>query len=139
MNTDSNRLQRSLFATLPLVLATFLGACVAPGASERTGQLNHVGLVWLKEPGNAAQSQQLIDAVHAFAREIPEVRSASVGTALPQASTFVDSSFDVCLVLRFDDQAAMDRYAQHPVHQKAAHEVFLPFAQKLLFYDFVGE
>jgi hypothetical protein len=41
--------------------------------------------------------------------------------------------------MQFDDQAAMERYNQHPVHQKAAQEVFFPLAQKFLFYDFVSE
>jgi hypothetical protein len=41
--------------------------------------------------------------------------------------------------MEFDDEAAMDRYAKHPVHEKAAQEAFLPLARKLLFYDFVAE
>lgn len=91
------------------------------------------------DPGNATDRQALVDAAHRFARDIPEVRSLSVGQALPQASPLVDSSFDVCLVVQFDDQAAMDRYAKHPVHQRAAEEAFPPLARKLLFYDFVVE
>ena len=41
--------------------------------------------------------------------------------------------------MEFDDRAALDRYARHPVHEKAAREEFLPLARKLLFYDFVSE
>ena len=104
-----------------------------------TGRLNHVGLVWLEEPGNEADRQRLIDAAHAFAQEIPEVRRLSVGVALPLESPLADSSFDLCFVMEFDDRAALDRYAQHPVHAKAAQEAFLPLARKLLFYDFVAE
>jgi hypothetical protein len=51
----------------------------------------------------------------------------------------VDASFDVCLILQFEDKAAMGRYAENPVHQKAANEVFLPLSQRLLFYDFIAE
>jgi hypothetical protein len=126
-------------AALSLLLASGLAACASAPAREQTGRLHHVGLVWLKEPGNAAQRQQLIDAAHRFAREIPEVRRLSVGRALAQESPMVDDSFDVCLVMELDDQAALDRYAQHPVHEQAAREVFLPFAERILFYDFVGE
>jgi len=43
------------------------------------------------------------------------------------------------LVMRFADQAAMDRYGKNPVHQKAAQEAFLPLSQKILFYDFTSE
>jgi hypothetical protein len=126
-------------AALTLLLTTGLAACASAPARERSGRLHHVGLVWLKEPGNAAQRQQLIDAAHRFEREIPEVRALLVGRALAQASPLVDDSFDVCIVMEFDDQAALDRYARHPVHEQAAQELFLPLSEKLLFYDFVGE
>jgi hypothetical protein len=41
--------------------------------------------------------------------------------------------------MQFDDQAALDRYGKHPVHQKAAEEAFLPLSRKILFYDFITE
>jgi len=99
----------------------------------------HVGLVWLKEPGNAEHRQKIVAAAHAFAREIPEMQFLSVGQTLPSTSPYVDASFDVCIVMQFADKAAMERYNQHPVHQKAAQEAFLPLSQKILFYDFVSE
>ncbi len=103
------------------------------------GKLTHIGLVWLKNPGDTTERQRLIDALHRFAREIPEVQALSVGRPHPSASTLVDSTFDVCFTMQFDDQAALDRYAKHPVHQKAAQEAFLPLSQKILFYDFITE
>jgi hypothetical protein len=120
-------------------LAVLLAACAASPERERSGRLHHVGLVWLKEPGNAAQRQQLIDAAHRFEREIPEVRAVRVGRAHAQESPLVDDSFDVCFVMELDDQAALERYGRHPVHEQAAREVFLPLAAKLVFYDFVAE
>jgi stress responsive alpha/beta barrel protein len=122
-----------------LLLAGALASACTSSKAAATGSLHHVGLVWLKEPGSEADRQRLIDAAHAFLREIPEVRRLSVGQAVPRASPLLDSSFDLCLVMEFDDQAALDRYAQHPVHLKAAQEAFLPLARKLLFYDFVAE
>ena len=62
-----------------------------------------------------------------------------VGQTLPKMSELIDASFDICFVMRLEDRAALDRYGKHPVHQKAAQEVFLPFSQKLLFYDFTSE
>lgn len=124
---------------LAILVAGSLGACASPRGSETAGKLHHVGLVWLKEPGNAAQRQALIDAAHRFAREIPEVRALSVGETVPSASPLIDSSFDVCFVMVLDDRAALDRYGRHPVHEQAARELFLPLASKLLFYDFVAE
>ena len=101
--------------------------------------LIHIGLIWLKNPGNAAERQQLIDALHQFEREIPEVQSLAVGQTLTSTSPLVDSTFDVCFTMQFDDQAAVDRYSEHPVHQKAAEASFLPLSEKILFYDFITE
>jgi len=132
-------IQRLVVTILALSLTLFVSGCATTPKSAQTGKINHIGFVWLKEPGNAEHRQQVIAAAHSFAREIPEVNLLSVGQTLPQASPYVDASFDICLSMQFDDQAAMERYNQHPVHQKAAQEVFFPLAQKFLFYDFVSE
>ncbi len=133
----------------PFILKLFLTAsicalAVAPtkstfAESEAKGKLVHIGLVWLNQPDHAPDRQRLVDALHRFAREIPEVQSLSLGEAPPSSSQMVDSSFDLCFIMKFDDQAALDRYAKHPVHQKAAEEDFLPLCRKILFYDFIGE
>jgi hypothetical protein len=130
---------RLVVTSLALSLALFVSGCATTPKSAQTGKINHIGFVWLKEPGNAEHQQKIIDATHAFAREIPEVKLLAVGKTLPKASPYVDASFDICLSMQFDDQAAMERYNQHPVHQKAAQEVFFPLAAKFLFYDFVSE
>jgi len=127
-----------LTAIAVLALAFFLNRTSAV-ESAGNGKLTHVGLVWLKNPGNAPERQRLIDALHRFAREIPEVRSLSVGQPHASASKLVDSTFDVCFTMQFDDQAALDRYSKNPVHQKAAEEAFLPLSQKIVFYDFISE
>ena len=131
---------RLAFAAIALAIGVFLSGCATAPKPAMAGKLYHVGLVWLKEPGNAEQREKLIAAAHSFAREIPEVQFLSVGQTLPnKASSYVDSSFDVCVVMRFSDKAAMERYGQNPVHQKAAGEMFLPLSQKILFYDFTSE
>ena len=101
--------------------------------------VHQVGLVWLKEPGNPKVRQKVIDAVNEFERSIPEVQDAIVGETDRVAGPMTDTSYDVCFILTFKDEAARQRYATHPVHQKAATEVVLPLSEKLLFYRFVGE
>jgi hypothetical protein len=130
--------QQALIA-IALVAAMFLTGCGTVSKPATAGKFYHVGLVWLKEPGNADHRQKVIAAAHSFAREIPEVEFLSVGQTLPKRSELIDASFDICFVMRLADQAALDRYGKHPVHQKAAQEVFLPLSQKILFYDFTSE
>lgn len=122
-----------------LVAVIFYTGCATASKQAKAGKFYHVGLVWLKQPGNAEHRQQIIAAAHSFAREIPEVEFLSVGQSPPSTSPYVDASFDICLVMRLEDKAALDRYGKHPVHQQAAQEVFLPLSQKILFYDFTSE
>jgi hypothetical protein len=147
-NTCLQALKRSALALIPVIaltslIATGSGSGVEPKAPAKAtgkGKLYHTGYIWLKEPGNKAHQQAIIDAAHRFAAEIPEVQNLAVGKSVPKnASPLMDTSFDVSLTMQFEDQAAMDRYAKHPVHEKAAHEVFLPLSQKILFYDFIAE
>ncbi|HMP07749.1 MAG TPA: Dabb family protein [Lacipirellulaceae bacterium] len=130
---------RAATFAIALVAAIFLTGCTTATKPATAGKFYHVGLVWLKEPGNTEHRQQIIAAAHSFAHEIPEVQFLSVGQSPPSTSPYVDASFDICFVMRLEDKAALDRYGAHPVHQKAAHEVFLPLSRKILFYDFTSE
>jgi hypothetical protein len=128
---------KSAILTLLALVCFTIGAISADPTPK--GKLTHVGLIWLKNPGDQADRQRVIEAAHRFAREIPEVQSLSVGQPHRSTSPLVDTSFDICLTMQFEDQAALDRYARHPVHEKAAQEVFLPLSRKILFYDFITE
>src|SRR5690349_12036021 len=120
MSLNANTVQRLTFSVFAILTAAFISGCANAPSPASSGRIYHIGLVWLKEPGNAEHRQKIVAAAHAFAREIPEVKSLSVGQTLPAASSYVDASFDVCVVMQFADKAAMERYNRHPVHQKAA-------------------
>jgi hypothetical protein len=120
-----------------LTIAVVLCGCATTHKPVAAGRFYHVGLVWLNEPGNPVQRRKIIEAAHAFAREIPEVQLLSVGQAPPPTSSYVDASFDVCVVMQFADRQALERYNKHPVHVKAAEKSFLPLSRKFLFYDFI--
>ena len=130
---------RAIVLAVALIAASLLTGCVTASKQATAGKLYHVGLVWLKEPGNAEHRQSSVAAAHSFAREIPEVELLSVGQSLPKSSQWVDDSFDICFVMRLEDNAALDRYGKHAVHEKAAQEVFLPLSRKIMFYDFTSE
>lgn len=124
---------------LPALLAAVLGSCAPVRPDARPGAIQQVGFVWLKRPGNAQDRQKFVDAVHGFAREIPEVLDARVGPSDGIGGPFSDVSYDIGFILTFADDAARQRYNQHPVHEKAASRTFLPLSRKLLFYRFVNE
>lgn len=147
MISDQGTVSSDLRAFSGLRILVLLGAAMlfSSCAATRTvgppsGHIQQVGLVWLKHPGDAAGRQKIVAAVQSFGREIPDVESVAVGApTVEPSSKFSDQTFDVCFILRFRDEAARQRYNTHPVHQKAAQEVFLPLSRKLLFYRFVTE
>jgi hypothetical protein len=131
-------LRAAAFAVALIAASLLAGFATAPRPAT-AGKFHHVGLVWLKEPGNPEHRRKIIAAAHSFAREIPEVEFLSVGQSVPKSSPLVDASFDICFVMRLNSKAALDRHGKHPVHQKAAQDVFLPLSQKILFYDYTSE
>lgn len=131
--------KHSLLAALILCVAALLPILSPSAEPPKRGKLTHIGMVWLKNAGNDAERERIMNALRQFGREIPEVQSLSFGKPHSSPSKLVDSSFDVCFTMDFEDQAALDRYASHPVHEKAANEIFLPLSAKILFYDFTNE
>lgn len=122
-----------------LAISLSSGCTFSHRSGKAGGDLHQVGLVWLKNAGSEHDQRKVIDAVHAFGREIPEVKSAVVGRTDGMGGPYSETSYDICFILSFEDEAARQRYNVHPIHQKAANEVFLPLSRKLLFYRFVSE
>lgn len=125
--------------TIPLfavLLSSILVSCaqLCPMA-PKTGKVEHVVLAWLNEPGNAAVKDKMVAATHTFQKEIPGILALSVGDAIPSNRDVVDDSFDLAIVIRFKDKAALDAYEKHPVHVKAVKEVLAPNVSKLKVYD----
>src|SRR5688572_430398 len=135
--TQKRQFMLTLFALLSLTVGS--GCSLVKTDSASRGSIQQISLVWLKDKGDVRSRIKVIDAVHDFERLIPDVQSAVVGLGDGQSGGYVDGTFDVCFVLTFADEAARQRYNQHPVHTKAAKEVFLPLSKKLLFYRFAGQ
>lgn len=116
-----------------------VGCAQIENRSRSGAAIQQVGLVWLKQAGDAQARQKIIDAVHEFEESIPEVKSAIVGETDGVDGPYSDTSYDVCFILTFKDESSRQRYNEHPIHQNAARNVFLPLSRKLLFYRFIGQ
>ena len=97
--------------------------------------VNHVVVCWLKEPGNEAAHQQLIDDSRRFTK-IPGIVHVSAGRPLPSTRPAVDASFDVAIVMKFRDEMALASYANHPLHLQAVERTLKPLVAKYVIYDF---
>lgn len=124
-----------IFASLASLLLSSCAVCPFGHKTTAAGKVEHVVLVWLKHPGNAADRATLLATARKFQAEIPLIKHMSVGTAVASERPVVDDSFDVGFVMRFASKADMDAYEKHPVHQKAVKETLLPLAKKIQVYD----
>ena len=93
-------------------------------------------MLWLKNPGNANDRQQLIETSRHFVGKIPSLVSVSSGPVHPSTRPVVDSTYDVGLVMVFEDEKALLTYPSHPVHQRAVKEVITPLVDHFIVYDF---
>ena len=104
--------------------------------AETPRAVTHVVVCWLKDPGNADARDRIIEASRSFSA-IPGVLSVRAGPVLPSERSIVDDSFDVAIVLSFEDSQALAHYLKHPQHEKALREVLQPLVRKVTMYDFV--
>ena len=124
-----------------IILAATLMICLA-GCNDRLSKttsedrVNHIVLCWLKEPGNIAHREKIIEVSESF-RKIPKVLEVRVGQVIPSDRKIVDDSFDVGIYISLADNEDMNAYLNHPHHTKAVKEVLRPFASKIVVYDFV--
>ena len=134
------KIQTTLF-----LLSLLLGGCFSASIhfdSENANQienqkkLNHVVLCWLKEPGDRENIKKIISMTQSF-QSIPGVLDAQAGRVVLSDRKIVDDSFDVGILIQVQDEAALQQYLDHPRHQKAKEEIFLPLIEKVLVYDFM--
>lgn len=127
--------RRSACLLLGMVLGMLAPSCEHL-PSARSGRIQHVVLVWLRDRGDAGQREKILAAAREF-RRIPGVEDLAVGECLPGNRPIIDSSYDVAISMRFADAAAMQRYIDHPEHRAAADTILKPLAREVRVYDFV--
>jgi Stress responsive A/B Barrel Domain len=142
MNTSTVRQKGFLLLTVIMMIAVFASSCATTSQSATSPnkeKLVHVVLVWLKKPGSETGREEVINAGRRLTRNIPEVQSLCVGPNFPYGGPELDATFDVCLVLQFEDEDALDRYMHHPEHQQALKDIFRPLSREIKIYNFTSE
>ena len=103
------------------------------------GQIEHAVYVWLKRPGNAKDRAALSAATEELRKSTGLIRSFEVGRAVLSRRPVVDDSFDLAILMRFENRRALAAFENHPAHRRAKKEVLQPLARKVLIYDTVLE
>ena len=116
------------------VLFAALAGCTT-NVAQPAGSLQHIVVIWLKEPGNATHRRMILDESEIL-RKIPGVLSLTSGSVITSERAIVDSSFDVAMIVSFADKAAMDTYIAHPVHVTLVTQTLKPLVAKIRVFDF---
>ena len=128
---------------LAVLLGLTVAGCKSGGVEPRPRAAPHAGVAhvvvaWLKQPGDAEARRKVIEGTHRI-REIPGVVDAYVGPSIPSDRPVVDSTYDIGVVLLFEDQQALRDFAGHPIHQEVLREVIRPNVERYKVYDFAVE
>ena len=123
-------------ACVAAIFASVLLGCQSHTARQERqgGEVGHVVIFWLKQPGDEAARRRIIDASHGF-RSIPGVTRVDAGAMLPSPRPNVDRTYDVAVVMWFKDRAALESYQLHPRHKAMLQEVG-PLVERAVVYDF---
>ena len=122
-------------ARLPLLFILFLAGCAAPQGES----VEHAVFVWLKRPGSTQDRTTLVEATEQLQKSTGLIRTLRHGTAVPSDRPVVDDSFDLALLMRFDNRRDLAAFETHPAHLKAKKEILQPLARKVRVYDIALE
>ena len=126
--------RRKFIAGAAVLAASPALATVETNHNPKTSQVIHHVFFWLKNPGNEADRQQLIEGLKTL-KGIKEVKQLLIGTpASTEKREVVDNSFDVSELMYFDSAKEQDAYQVHPIH-KAFVEKYSHLWDKVIVYD----
>lgn len=116
----------------PLLLAAMPAGCTTP--HSEAGQVDHVVLMWLKNPDDRDALEQIEQTGRGFVGQIPGLTWVSFGRPLLDADG-VDNDYHAAFVMNFEDLEALTAYDQHPVHRKAVDELLAVHVERIQVYD----
>jgi len=104
---------RTILVTTLLALSVTATWLVAQNRFGAPKTIVHVSLIQWKEGVSAAAKKQALDGVKDMAGKIPGIKNVWTKAIRVQPEGYHDA-----FVIEFENQAAADRYAKDPVHDK---------------------
>ena len=86
---------------------------VSPNSFGTPKTIIHVSVIQWKEGVSAAEKKQALDGVKEMAARIPGIKNVWTKVLRVQPQGYHDA-----FVIEFENQAAVDRYAKDPAHDK---------------------
>lgn len=97
----------------------------------------HSVYFWLKEDVTAAQYNEFVDVLRGL-EQIKSVQAMEVGQPAGTPRDVVDNSYDVALLVYFNDRAGHDLYQADTIHSSAV-AVFEDWIEDIVIYDTICE
>jgi len=94
--------------------------------------VEHVVLFKVTAEATEEQQERLIVELGALKEKIPGIVDLSVGRNFSDRN----QGFEVGLVVRFVDRAALDAYGPHPAHQACVQQFVAPIKQDVIVVDY---
>ena len=104
---------RTILVTTVLALSATASWLVAQNRFATPKTIIHVSLIQWKAGVSAADKKQALDGVKEMAAKIPGMKNVWTKALRVQPEGYHDA-----FVIEFENQAAADRYAKDPVHDK---------------------
>jgi hypothetical protein len=94
--------------------------------------VQHVVLFKLKPEATDDERAAICRALGELGTQVPGILDISAGTNFSNRN----QGFDVALVVKFVDRAALDVYLPHPAHRAAVDEYVRPLMQDVIVLDY---
>ena len=104
------------------ILASLVPVKAGDPPPARQGAFMHNVYFWLKADVSPSDKQELILLLKSL-KAIDSVRSISVGTPAMTPRPVVDNSYDVALLVSFDDREGHDHYQTHQIHLDVVNKI----------------
>ncbi len=121
---------------LKSVLLTLVLSLSSPFALASSGTIQHVVLCWLAEDHSAADVEA-VKAGFADFSAIPQIASMVIGDPLMSEREIVDDSFQVGVVMEFNNADDLEGFMVDETHKKITKDVLAPLCPRAVVYDII--
>ncbi len=94
----------------------------------------HIVFFWLHETANERVRESLRDDCHTLLGNIGAVKDLRVGVPADTHRDIVERTYDLAIVVTFDDLAGCNTYQNHPKHSEFVKK-HAEYFKKCLVYD----
>lgn len=94
--------------------------------------IEHIVLFKLKEEATTQQREAMLAGLKSLRQSVPGIVELSCGENFSERN----QGYEIGLVVRFTDRAALDTYLPHPAHRAVVEEKIRPIMEGVIVVDY---